>query len=199
MRQERNRETRVRFEVSDVYLLSKKIGLLEVQVPEYSGATCQAAFSLLSPDTVEFTKEERELYSLLGAKVRVEATWKPASASVRTVPRGASGEQEVAPRDKVTWSWTFDGPADAPERVTLVAFLKDKDNEVISLGSRDFWVAPAGTMAWIKSQFAPLSVVLGVVLGVAILGLFIGLRGGRARTGGGSKSPAREYVAEKRL
>ncbi len=188
------------FEVSDVYLLSKKIGLLEVQVPEFSGATCQAAFSLLSPDTVEFTKEERELYALLGAKMRVETTWKPGSASVRTVPVGPSGEREVAPRDKVTWSWTFEGPEEQPERVTLVASLKDKDNEVISLGSRDFWVAPAGTMAWMKSQFAPLSLVLGVILGVAVLGLFVGLRGGRSRTGGGSsKSPAREYVADKRL
>ncbi len=200
LRLESRTETRDQgtFEVSDVYLLSKKIGVLEIQVPEKGGGPYQASFSLLSPDTVEFTKEERELYALLGPKVGVEATWKPGSASVRVVPHAASPVQEVGPRDTAKWSWSFEGPDQAQEKLTLVASLKNKDGEIVHLGSRDYWIAPAGTMAWIKSQFAPLSFGLGALLGGAVLGLFVVLRGGSA-SANRSKTPTRNYVAEKRL
>jgi len=201
LRLESRTETRDQgtFEVNDVYLMSKKIGVLEIQVPGKSGGPYEASFSLVSPDTVEFTKEERELYGLLGTKVGVEATWKPGSASVQVIPQGAVTMQEVGPRDKATWSWSFEGPGEGQEKLTLVASLKNKDGEVVPLGSRDYWIAPAGTMAWIKSQFAPLSFGLGALLGGAVLGLFMAFRGGRSASGSQSRTATRDYVAEKRL
>jgi hypothetical protein len=201
LRVERRREEREEavFDTADIYLLSKKIAVLETQVPEHPGASFRATFAPLSPDTVQFTEPERRLYGLLGDKLRVEASWVSPTKRLQAKLTGGKPLQQVAPREQATWTWDVAGELDEPERLVLVVQLHDRESQLIPLLQQEAWVTPGGVLYGLKRSFSGWWLGLGVVLGVGLLGTALGVKGpgfGAARR---STAVKPGFVAQKKL
>ncbi|RPJ85330.1 MAG: hypothetical protein EHM18_10505 [Acidobacteria bacterium] len=188
-----------RHEVADVFLLSKKIGTLDIRAPRYPGETSTAVFSVLSPDTVEFTEEERELYQLLGDKLKVESVWTTNSQALKAVPDTPNPSRAIAPREQGQWSWRFEGASVAAERTSFVAHLTDKNGQTMPLAAQEFWVYPSGVWDRFKQSFSLLWLGAGAVLAAALLSIVWLLSGSRHRETRGASPREPEYVAHKRL
>jgi predicted nuclease with TOPRIM domain len=194
----REQRDKLPYDVVDVFLLTKKIATLEVQVPSHVGQSARASFLVLSPDTVEFTTEERELYQLLGDKFKVQTDWKTEGESLK--PVGSSPAlQEVNTRDRAEWSWQLAGDITEAHRIDFLTQMVNRDGQKISLSSHQFWVYPAGRWDNFRRSFAPLSFGLGILLGMAVLSVVWLLRGHRVRAANGRAVREPEYVAPKRL
>ncbi|MFB3904993.1 MAG: hypothetical protein ACE15E_16200 [Acidobacteriota bacterium] len=201
LRLERHVEEREdgRHEVADVYLLSKKIGSFDIRAPLYPGDTSTAVFSVLSPDTVEFTEEERELYQLLGDKLKVEGRWTTSSQALKAVPGTTEPTREIAPREQGTWSWRFEGEPVGAERTAFVAQLTDKNGQTMPLASQEFWIQPAGLWDRVRQSFSFLWFGVGAVLAAALLSVVWLVSGSRQRETRGASPREPEYVVQKRL
>ncbi len=188
-----------RHEVADVYLLTKKIGTFDILAPHYPGDTSTAVFSTVSPDTVEFTEEERELYQLLGDKLKIESAWTTNGQTLKAVPATPNPSREVAPREQGKWSWRLEGAPTAAERTAFVAHLTNKDGQTMPLAAQEFWVYPASFWDRVKQSFSFLWFGIGAVLAAALLSvvwLVSGSHLGEPRRASGREP---EYVAQKRL
>ena len=173
--QEREGET---FEVGDLYLLSQKLGVLEVQVPATSGKLSAVKFQMDSPDLVEFDEEERRLYKALGDPIRIETAWVSESEALTAVlVDGESADRSLKPREKVQWLWKIEGNLTGEERIALTIHLTSSDGERVDLAPREFVVQPAGLFAPLRASFSLFSLLAGVVLGATVFGLALSLRG----------------------
>jgi hypothetical protein len=201
LRVENRRERRDKslYDIADVFLLTKRIATLEVQVPTHVGQATHASFLVLSPDTVEFTAEERELYELLGDKLKVQTWWRTDGEVLKAVPGSMPALQEVSTRERAEWSWQLDGDAVQAQRIDFLAQLVNRDGQTIPLSSSQFWVHPAGLWDDFRRSFAPLSFGLGILLGLAVLSAVWLIRGSPARVKNGRTTREPEYVAPKRL
>lgn len=186
------------FQVADLYLLSKKVGTFEVQVPRRAGLVYPVRFVLDSPDTVQFTDEERTLFKALGEKIKIETSWSMTSNRLKAVLLKQEPLQTVAPRGQAEWNWLLDGEIQETERVSLQAHLTTADGPKIPLEPQEFFVAPAGIVAQALQHFSPLSLLAGAVLGAALFGLFFGFRSRAQRQLAGAARPD-HYVAPKKL
>lgn len=186
------------YQISTLSLLTQRIAVLEVEEPLESNQDYLVRFKVESPDTVEFTPEERDFYETLGEKFRVETTW--LSGSGRLDPLLSAGEalQEVAPRGEAEWSWRFEGILSEPESVTLGLRLIDVDDQVLEIANQEFQVRPSGLIAQFGSVFSWLSLGVGVLVGVVIslaVGWFRGGKDSLRRESGRKK----DFGAQKRL
>jgi len=188
-----------RHEVADVYLLSKKIGNLDIRGPQYPGDTSAAVFSVLSPDTVEFTEEERELYQLLGDKLKVQGAWTTSGEALKAVPDTPDPSRQVAPREQGKWSWRFQGEPATAERTAFVAQLTDKNGQTMPLATQEFWIYPSGLWDRFKQSFSFLWFGIGAIIAAALLSLVWLLGGSRSREPRGASPREPEYVVQKRL
>ena len=186
-------------ELADVYLLTKKIGSLDIRAPQYPGDTSTAVFSVLSPDTVQFTEEERELYQLLGDKLKVEGVWTTNSPALKAVPDTPNPSREIAPREQGKWSWHFQGEPATAERTTFVAQLTDKNGQTMPLAMQEFWLYPSGLWDRIKESFSLLWLGIGAVFAAILLSVVWLLSGNRSREGRRTSPREPEYVVQKRL
>jgi len=186
------------YEIQDVYLKTQKIGSFEIRAPLYPGDTGTVVFSVLSPDTVQFTEEERELHQLLGEKLKIEATWTADSPALKPVSN-SSATQEIPIREKGEWSWQFQGDPSEPARTVFQAHLTDKNGQIIPLTTQEFWVYPGNFLDRLKRSFSFLWFGIGAALAAAVLSTVWLAGGGRSRRP--RTVPAREadYVAPKRL
>ena len=173
--QERDGET---FEVGDLFLLSQKLGVLEVQVPDTPGKLSAVRFQMDSPDLVEFDEEERRLYRALGDPIRIETAWVSESEELKAVlVDGEAAHRSLKPREKVHWLWRIEGSLSREERIVLTTHLTSRDGERVDLAPREFVVQPAGLLAPLRASFSLFSLLAGVVLGAAVFGLALSLRG----------------------
>ena len=173
--QEREGET---FEVGDLYLLSQKLGVLEVQVPATSGKLSAVKFQMDSPDLIEFDEEERRLYKALGDPIRIETAWVSESEELTAVlVDGESADRSLKSREKVQWLWKIEGNLSGEKRIALTTHLTSSDGERVDLAPREFVVQPAGLFAPLRASFSLFSLLAGVVLGATVCGLTLSLRG----------------------
>lgn len=179
LRLEKKREERKEglFQVADLYLHTQKVGVLEVEVPTRPGKIYPVRFSLESPDTIQFTEEERELHQKLGEELKVETAWATSSDHLQAVLRNQEPLQTVAPRETVQWSWFLSGDPAKPELVSLRVHLINSDGQKILLEPQEFFVNPRGIVSLLFEHFSPLSVLAGTLLGVVFFGLLFGFRG----------------------
>ncbi len=187
------------FLVNDVYLLSKRIGVLEVRIPKHPGEVYPAKFSLDSPDTVQFTDEERKLYSALGEKLQVEAAWRTETAKLKPVLASGKATQEVAPRGSAQWAWRFEGEINKPQRVYLHTVVRDAAGEPISLPLQEFSLEPGGVGYYLLKSFSPISLGAGLIVGLALFGLFSAARSGKQRAAAKRNRPRDESFVQKKL
>jgi uncharacterized coiled-coil DUF342 family protein len=186
------------YQISTLFLLSQKIAVLEVQEPVYSDHDYVVRFRADSPDTVEFTPEEREFYETLGDQFRVETNW--VSGSGRLEPLLSEGDaiQEVESREEAEWTWRFEGVLSEPETVTLGLKMIDVDDQVLEIATQEFQISPSGLFAQFGSSFSWLSLGIGLVVGVICCVVVGSLRGqDRSRRNGSSRK--RGFAAQKKL
>ena len=165
------------FQVADLYLQTQRIAALEVQVPDYPGTVCPVRFSVVSPDSVRFTEEERKLYKTLGQIWKVSTAWQSSAESLKPILLDKEPVQTVGPRESVEWTWELRGEdLSQPEQVALLIHLLNEDQQKIPLPSQEFLVYPDNIQARLHQSFSPLSLLAGVLVGFAVLAVALGLR-----------------------
>ncbi|MDA2933760.1 hypothetical protein MYX82_05400 [Acidobacteria bacterium AH-259-D05] len=185
------------FQLADLYLLSQRIGTLEVQIPPLSGTVHPLRFTADSPDTVKFSEEERKIYELLGETFQIETAWETSSSDLKIVLLNMDAAQSVSPRKSIEWPWMFQGEIAQPERVALTVHLISSEGSRIFLGSQDFSVSPGQMMARLRSSISPVSLLAGALVGLVVFGILFGFRG---RSHSPSKTDtSRRLVVEKKL
>ena len=167
------RRTDGAYQVADLYLLSKKIGTLEVRVPEYSGQAYQVSFSLDSPETVKFSEEERRLHEVLGSELRIETSWQTHSENLRLVLLENEPQQTVGPRGTAEWTWLFQGSISEPAHASLIVNLVNAEGGKTFLDSHDFTVAPGNLVDRLLYSFSPISLAAGVLTVTLVVGLLL--------------------------
>ena len=199
-------------EIADLYLLSKRIGRLEIETPEHPGQICRMKFLMESPDRVEFQEEERVLFDSLGETFKIEPSWSFTGDRLRAVLMEGEPAREAKPREAVEWTWILEGEISEPERAQLRVLFVNSDDQKISLDPHEFYLTPPGLMFYLIRSFSPVSLGAGVFLGL----IFAGVAGlfrrrspskpsrrskpsKRRPTQPAPEKPDREYVIKKRL
>ena len=199
-------------EIAELYLLSKRVGRLEIETPEHPGQICRMKFLTESPDRVEFQEEERVLFDSLGEVFKVEPSWSFASDRLRAVLMEGEAAREVKPREAVEWAWILEGEIVEPEQARLRVQLVNTDDRKISLDPHEFYLTPPGLMSYLVRSFSPISLGAGVFVGLVFAGV-AGVfrrrsssrpsRPSKPSRGGPAppapKEPDREYVIRKKL
>lgn len=185
-----------------VNLLSKRIGVLSVEPPESIKDEGKASFTVESPDTVQFTDEERVMFASLGKETRVKAVWNSMGGSLES--RLANGEelQAVAPREKAEWMWFFSGSPDSSELVMLkVSFLDENDN-VIPVTALEFEIEPGSIIPMKITGSFWIPVLIGFILGSLLAAVLCRITGksrdGKSRREKSRKDPSK-YSTQKDL
>ena len=158
-------------EVADLYLLSKRVGRLEIETPEHPGQICRMKFLMESPDRVEFQEEERVLFDSLGGVFKIEPSWSFDSDRLRAVLMEGEAAREAKPREEVEWAWILDGEILEPERAQLRVQLVNSDDQKISLDPHEFYLTPPGLVSFLIRSFSPISLGAGVFTGLVFAGI----------------------------
>lgn len=188
--------------VSDIYLNEQRIARLEVKSPSRAGESGSVLLEVLSPDTIQFTPEERELYEALGEEWQVEAGWRSWSGMLEPVLLEGESKQAVPRRESAVWSWQFQGDLEEPDRLVLDTKLASVDGHPIALALQEFEVQPTGIVPWLKQQWSLPSLLAGLLLALAVAGIFVSRRGKRSRPAPAKRAasaPARDYAPQKKL
>ena len=170
-----NREEGV-FQLADLYLLDQLIATLEIQVPPHAGTVHPVRLEVKSPDIVKFAEEEREVYEILGETLKFQTSWQTRSDNLKIVLLDKEPLQTVGPREKIEWPWMFQGDISQPEQVSLITHLVSPDGVEIFLGSQDFMVSPGQMLVRLRHSFSLISLLAGVVLALAALGIVFTFR-----------------------
>jgi predicted nucleic acid-binding Zn-ribbon protein len=199
-------------EIADLYLLSKRVGRLEIEAPDHPGQICRMKFLMESPDRVEFQEEERVLFDSLGETFKIEPSWSFTGDRLRAVLMEGEPAREAKPREAVEWTWILEGEISEPEQAQLRVLFVNSDDQKISLDPHEFYLTPPGLMFYLIRSFSPVSLGAGVFLGL----IFAGVAGlfrrrspskpsrrskpsKRRPTQPAPEKPDREYVIKKRL
>lgn len=194
------------FHTHEVFLHRQRLGLLTIQVPDQAGGSYLLRFTADSPDTVQFSDEERALFKALGDSFKISPEWKSSSPELSPVLLQGEALQAVPPRGKGEWVWALQGSPQRVETVDLEVVLKDAQDQIIPLTRQTFEVSPGGFSYWLRSSFSLPSLLAGAGLGMVLLGLLAAWRGRGRRSSpvpmAGRKADqaaSAKYVVEKRL
>ncbi len=176
LRQVRRGTERDQGEIAEILLLTQPVAELEIVPPTKAGDAARVTLKRVSPNTVQFSEEERRLYEALGQALTVEAAWESRSGRLQAALQSGSARQEVAPREQGEWTWVFQGSPTGEEVVALKLRVFSEDLP-IDLGQYQFPVAPDRLLARFGSSFSILSLGVGLVLGIALAGIAVAMRG----------------------
>jgi predicted nucleic acid-binding Zn-ribbon protein len=180
LRQSHGSENGETVQLTEVYLLSQKIGEIEVQLPVDPEETCRIAYRADSPDLVQFSEDERRLYEAFGAEVQVENEWRTGLNGVEAVLQEGEPVQSIPHREQGHWVWGFQG------------------GERVLVASQDFEFASNGVLAGFAGSFSVFSLLVGLCLGAGGYKLVTVLWGRKSSNGRPADRQAR-YAAQKQL
>lgn len=180
---------------ADLYLMSQRLGSLALRIPEKPGESGTLTVKMDSPDTVQFSEEERRLFDALGRRLMVEADWVSWTGVMQPVLSEGEPTKSVAPREEATWTWTFAGVPQRAEKLSLRLRVRDANDLVVPLGEYQAEVKPAG-FAGLMSSLSWLSLLAGVLLGSVFGGGMIAMTRRRALE---PRRQSRSYSGEKAL
>jgi len=168
---------------SEIYLGEHRIAVLEAGVPGSTKEPVVVRLMVDSPDTVQFTEEERNLYQALGERFRLRPAWDVWSGELEFALAEGEEEQAVGPREEVRWVWNVSGEPETEQPVSLVAHLIDEDDLPVFLTRQDFRFAPSGLISGFASSFSLGSMTVGLLIGFVGVGAVAALRGGSSGNG----------------
>lgn len=186
----------------EVNLLSKRIGTFSVRPPADITDRGEAAFTVDSPDTVQFSEEERIMFASLGKEIRIRAFWTAMGGSLESSLVEGEELQAAAPRETAAWAWNFSGSPDSGQMALLrVSFLDQNDN-VIPVTDLEFEISPKSIIPLnIKGSFW-IPALIGFILGSLLMAVLIRLTGrssnGKPRKGTSRRDPS-SYSTQKNL
>lgn len=186
----------------EVNLLSKRIGTFSVRPPADITDRGEAAFTVDSPDTVQFSEEERIMFASLGKEIRIRAFWTAMGGSLESSLVEGEELQAAAPRETAAWAWNFSGSPDSGQMALLrVSFLDQNDN-VIPVTDLEFEISPKSIIPLnIKGSFW-IPALIGFILGSLLMAVLIRLAGrssnGKPRKGTSRRDPS-SYSTQKNL
>lgn len=168
-----------RYQVSDFHLNEHLLGSLWVSPPSRIGETADAILEAVSPNTVQFSDEERILYQALGPNLKAHLGWRTWSSRIEAGLVDGEAARALAPREEARWLWRFEGDGSRSEKASLVFSLEDVNGNIIPVLAHDFQLAPSGFLAGVRNSISLLSTVFGIVIGILLLIAFQLLRSGR--------------------
>ncbi len=160
-----------------VNLLSKRIGLLSVQPPSSILDPGTAEFTVVSPDTVQFTEDERIMFASLGKEIQVKAEWTSMGGSLESQLTSGEEMQSVAPREKAEWAWTFSGSPDSAEPAQLKLSFIDENENHVPVTALEFEIEPESIIP-LKLTGSPwIPGLIGFILGSLLVLILLRLTG----------------------
>lgn len=181
--------------VADIVLGNQRLGRVELTPPLKSGESAIVKLVMDSPDTVQFSEDERRLFDALGKQLKVEASWTSWSGAIQPVLVEGEALRTVAPREEATWTWSFAGVPQQPEKLGLRLTARDANGLAVPLGEYQVEMAPAG-LAGLMAGFSLPWLLGGALLGSLLGGGLIALTRRQAMT---PRSQGRSYSSEKAL
>ncbi len=185
-------------QVTELYLLSQKIGEVEVQLPVDPEESCRIAYRAESPDLVQFSEDERRLYEAFGGEIQVENQWRTGPGGVEAVLLEGEPVQSIPYREKGEWVWGFQGQVGDASQVIAETYLITLGGERVLAASQDFEFNSDGVLAGVAGSFSVFSLLLGLCLGAGGYKIAASLRGRNKATGRPADRQAR-YAAQKQL
>ncbi len=181
--------------VGELYLLSQRLGTLELLPPTRAGETGSLTLRMESPDTVQFSEDERRLFDALGRQLKLEAAWTSWSGQLQAGLSEGEPVRVVAPRGEAVWVWKFAGMSTEPDTVNLRLRLLDANDLVVPLADLQMTLRPSGWRGYL-TDLSLISLALGALLGSLVGG---GLMMMTRRRALGQHHQPRQYSAEKVL
>ncbi len=181
--------------VGELYLLSQRLGTLELLPPTRAGETGSLTLRMESPDTVQFSEEERRLFDALGRQLKLEAAWTSWGGQLHAGLREGEPVSVVAPRGEAVWVWEFAGMPAQPETVNLRLQLLDANDLMVPLADLQMTLRPSGWMGYL-TDLSVMSLAVGALLASLVGGGLMMLTRRRAL---GQHHQSRQYSAEKVL
>jgi predicted nucleic acid-binding Zn-ribbon protein len=198
LRQSYGAENGETVQLTEVYLLSQKIGEIEIQVPVDPEQTCRIAYRVESPDLVQFSEDERRLYEAFGTKVQVENEWRTGLNGVEAVLQEGEPVQSIPHREQGDWVWGFQGEVGEAAHVLANTYLITSGGERVLAASQDLEFTSNGVLAGFAGSFSVFSLLLGLCLGAGGYKLATVLVGRKTPNGRPADRQAR-YAAQKQL
>ncbi len=185
-------------QLGEINLLSQPIGTLEVVPSKSPEEATVLRLKTASPNTVQFTEEERRLYQSLGGALKLEAQLRSSSPSLKGTLTKGDAVQSAAPREEAEWQWSLAGTPGEGEVVSLELHLIDENGQKVPLDGYYFQVQPAGLLPEFGGGFSWISVLVGLLAGVLLAGLAVALRDHSSARNRNGKRP-RAVSGEKQL
>lgn len=179
----------------ELYLLNQRLGLLELFPPARVGESASLTLRTESPDTVQFSDDERRLFDALGRQLKIEAEWIPWEGSLQARLREGEALRAVAPREEAVWVWDFAGSPERPEVLSLRLRVLAEGGLAVPVGEFQTAIRPSGWRGFL-AEVSWVSLVAGALLGSVVGGGLMVLTRRRAFS---HRHQPRNYPAEKAL
>ncbi len=157
----------------EVGLLDRKLATLRVEDP--AAEPFRVRFEMVSPDTVEFSEEERRLWGALAEGTSVRAVWSGASPGVQPALVEGEAQQLLAPREAAEWTFRLPSAPASSEPLRLEIALVDPDGREVPLGGLDFQARPGG-LGGVLGGLSWLTLLIGLAVGASAAFLLLALR-----------------------
>jgi regulator of replication initiation timing len=161
----------------------------------------EASFSMDSIDYVRVNAAERRLLQSLGERVKLRANLISRTDALEVKPVKESQLQEIGERDRAIWNWTMLNRGSQDGRFLLEVQLVNKNGDEIPLIQTEPLLVSSNLIRQVRGYLQPIPLVLGVVLGSLLVGIF-GLFRRARHTGPGGAGPLQEpprYGGRKQL
>ena len=175
----------------EVNLLSKKIGLLTVTPPASIREPGTARFTVESPDTVQFSEEERLMFASLGKEIQVRAEWISMGGDLETSLTSGDAVQSVPPRETAEWAWSFSGSPEMENPAQLRISFVDSNQNAVPVTELEFSIEPESIIPLKLGGSIWIPALAGFILGSLLALLLVGLTGKKKNGGGPRKEKPR--------
>jgi seryl-tRNA synthetase len=179
----------------ELYLLNQRLGSLELRPPARAGESASLTLRMESPDTVQFSEDERRLFDAMGRQLKIEAEWISWNGSFQARISEGDPVKAVAPRQEALWVWDFAGSPERPEVLSLQLRVLDENGLAVPLGEFQTTIGPSGWRGFL-AEVSWTSLVTGAFLGSLVGGGLMVLTRRRAFS---HRRQPRNYPAEKAL
>ena len=163
----------------EVFLLSQKLATLNVEPPTRPLVPHGVSLELLSPETVTFSEQERELYEFLGPELTVQTSWDSGHDSLRPVLVEGEERQHLKTRQRGHWNWQFEGNLAGSTPVVLKVDLFTTDEQRVPLSSHEYTLSAVGLSGLLGQELSLLSILIGSIGGFSLLALVLAVRSRR--------------------